>query len=72
MARKKREQKVEDKRLQEYELVYVLSPEITDEALETRVDGITQFITGREGVIDGVEKWGKKEAVLSYKALLRG
>ena len=71
MARKKREQKVEDKRLQEYELVYVVSPEMADEVLETRVNGITQFITGREGVIDGVEKWGKKEACLSYQALFR-
>jgi small subunit ribosomal protein S6 len=72
VARKKREQKVEDKRLQGYELVYVLSPEISDEVLETRVNGMTQFITGRDGVIDGVEKWGKKKLSYPIKHFLEG
>ena len=72
MARKKREQKVEDKKLQEYELVYVLSPEMSDEVLETRVNGITQFITGRDGVIDAVEKWGKRKLSYPIKHFLEG
>ena len=68
MARKKTERKTEDKKLQEYELVYIVNPEMTEEVLETRVNNISQFITGREGVIDGVEKWGKKKAGLSHQA----
>jgi small subunit ribosomal protein S6 len=64
VAKKKREQKTVDTRLQEYELVYIVSPEIADDVLEARIDNISQFITGKEGVIDGVEKWGKKK--LSY------
>lgn len=62
MARKKIERKIKDTRLQEYELVYIVSPEVADESLETRVDNISQFITGKEGVIDGVEKWGRKSS----------
>lgn len=72
MARKKREQKVEDKRLQDYELMYIISPEISDDVLETRVNGITQFITGRDGVVAGVEKWGKKKLAYPIQHFLEG
>ncbi|OGO20563.1 MAG: 30S ribosomal protein S6 [Chloroflexi bacterium RBG_16_50_11] len=67
MVRKKTERKTEDKKSQEYELVYILTPEISDEALETRINGITQFITGKEGVVDAVDKWGKKKLAYSIK-----
>ena len=72
MVRKRKETKTEDKRLQEYELVYIASPEMSDEALETRVNGITQFITGKDGVVDGVEKWGKKKLAYPIKHFLEG
>ena len=72
MARKKIEHKEVDKKLQEYELVYVVSPELADEVLETRVNNISQFITGREGVVDGVEQWGKKRLAYSIKHFLEG
>jgi small subunit ribosomal protein S6 len=72
VPRKRKETKTEDKRLQEYELVYITSPEMSDEALETRVSGITQFITGKEGVVDGVEKWGKKKLAYPIKHFLEG
>lgn len=61
MARKKVETKAEDKRSQEYELVYILAPELSDEALETRVNSINQLITGKDGTVDSVDKWGKKK-----------
>ncbi|MGD0779865.1 MAG: 30S ribosomal protein S6 [Dehalococcoidales bacterium] len=72
MAKKKTEKKAEDKKSQEYELVYILNPEMSDEALETRVNSITQFITGKEGVVDGVDKWGKKKLAYPMKHFLEG
>lgn len=72
MARKKQERKVEDKRLQDYELVYIINPEISDDVLENRVNGVTQFITGRDGVIAGVEKWGKKKLSYPIRHFLEG
>ena len=72
MAKKKIEQTVKDKKSQEYELVYILKPEISDEALETTVNNITQFITSREGVVDAVDKWGKKKLAYSIKHFLEG
>ncbi len=72
MVRKKTERKTEDKKSQEYELVYIINPGVSDEALETRVNGITQFITGKEGVVDAVDKWGKKKLAYPIKHLQEG
>lgn len=72
MVKRKKIQQPKDSRLAEYELVYILSPEMTDEALETRVNGISEFITTREGVIDGVDKWGKKKLAYPIKHFLEG
>lgn len=72
MAKKKAERKTEDTKSQEYELVYILTPEISDEALETRVNNITQFITSKDGTIIGVDKWGKKKLAYPIKHFLEG
>ncbi len=72
MAKKKIERKPVDKKSQEYELVYILNPDMSEEALESYVNGVTQFITGKEGVIDAVDKWGKKKLAYSIKHFLEG
>jgi small subunit ribosomal protein S6 len=72
VVKKKKEQQPKDSRLQEYELVYILNPEMTDEAIDTRVNGISDFITAREGVIDAVDKWGKKRLSYPIKHFLEG
>jgi len=51
VPRKKQEIKVEDTRLQDYEMVFIISPELEDEALENRINSVSQFITGKNGVI---------------------
>ncbi|MFA5308006.1 MAG: 30S ribosomal protein S6 [Dehalococcoidales bacterium] len=72
MAKKRVIQKKTDSKLQEYELVYIVSPEVAEDALEARIDSISQFITGKEGVIDGVDKWGKKRLAYPIKRFLDG
>ena len=73
VARKKEAVKaVEDKQVQDYELVYIVSPEVADEALEVVVNNISQFITGKEGVIDGVDKWGKKRLAYPINHFIEG
>ena len=73
MPRKKQVVKqVEDKRLEDYELVFIVSPEVTDESLDSRIDGISQFIAGKDGVISEVERWGKKKLAYPIKHFLEG
>jgi small subunit ribosomal protein S6 len=72
VARKKEVLKVEDKRLNDYELVFIVSPEIADESLESKIDGISQFITGRDGIVSDVERWGKKKLAYPVGHFLEG
>jgi small subunit ribosomal protein S6 len=73
VARKKQVQKpVEDKRLQDYELIYIINPDVAEDALEAQVNGISQFITSREGAIASVDKWGKRKLAYPLKHYLEG
>jgi small subunit ribosomal protein S6 len=72
VVKKVREKKNTDSRLQEYELVYIIRPDAAEEAIETRIDGINQYITGREGVISETQKWGKKKLAYPIKHFLEG
>jgi small subunit ribosomal protein S6 len=72
VARKKQVLKAEDRRLQDYELIYIINPDVAEDALETQVNGISQFITSRDGVIDSVDKWGKRKLAYPLKHHLEG
>jgi small subunit ribosomal protein S6 len=63
---------VKDKKLQDYELVFILNPDMEEEAVETKVNDIGQFITTREGVITDTQKWGKKKLSYPVKHFLEG
>jgi small subunit ribosomal protein S6 len=73
MAAKKKEAiEVGDKRLQDYELVFIISPEVADESLENTINGISQFITGKDGVVSDVERWGKRRLAYPVEHFLEG
>jgi small subunit ribosomal protein S6 len=72
VVKKKKIVAPKDSRLQEYELVYILNPDMTEEALETRITGISTFITTREGVVDAVDKWGKRRLAYPIKHFIDG
>jgi len=63
---------VGDKKLQAYELVFILNPDMADEAIDSRVNNISQFITTREGVISDTVKWGKKKLSYPVKHFIEG
>jgi small subunit ribosomal protein S6 len=47
-----------------YEMVVIISPEIADEQLETVINNMSTFITGRGGTVVEVARWGKR--MLAY------
>jgi small subunit ribosomal protein S6 len=71
-ARKREAEKVEDKQLQDYELVFIVSPEVADESLENTINGISQFITDRDGVVSEMERWGKRKLAYPVEHFLEG
>jgi len=72
VVKKVREKKTEDKRLQDYELIYIIRPDTADEAIEIKVNGINQFISGKEGVISETQKWGKRKLAYPIKHFIEG
>jgi ribosomal protein S6 len=41
---------VVEQMLNDYELVFIVHPEVADDALDPIINNITQFITGKSGV----------------------
>jgi len=72
VARKKAVEKTEDTRQAEYELVYIINPDVTEEALESKLNSISEYITGHDGVVSNVDKWGKKKLAYPLKHYLEG
>jgi len=68
----KEELQVEDKQLRDYELVFIISPEVSEETLEAAVGSVNQFITGKGGVISGEERWGKRKLAYPITSFLEG
>ena len=66
------ELKVEDKQLRDYELVFIISPEVGEETLEATVSSVNQFVTGKDGVISGEERWGNRKLAYPIKRFLEG
>ena len=68
----KPELKTEDQPPHDYELIYIISPEVGDEALETSITSVSQFITGKGGSISNEERWGKRKLAYPIKRFLEG
>ncbi len=46
--------------MREYELVMVISPEVSDEGVPDTVDRVQKFIQDRGGEVKQVEPWGRR------------
>ena len=71
-TKKKPAVEVKDTKSQDYELVYIIKPDLEEEALESRIESISQYISGNNGVVDEVEKWGKKKLAYPINHSLEG
>jgi small subunit ribosomal protein S6 len=71
-AKKKQAVEVKEAKPQGYELVYIIQPELEEESVESKIDGISQFISSNNGTISEVERWGKKRLAYPIKHYLEG
>jgi small subunit ribosomal protein S6 len=58
--------------LRDYELLLIISPEVTDEELESRVGKISQTITEIGGVVSSTEPWGKRKLAYPIEHFTEG
>ncbi|MFC1941515.1 30S ribosomal protein S6 [Chloroflexota bacterium] len=61
-----------DKQLHSYELVLVISSEVTEEEFEARIDNLTRFVTGNGGIISEIERWGKRGLAYPIRHFVEG
>ena len=62
----------EDRQLHDYELMVIISPELEEEKIGATVANITQFITGKGGVLSDVEQWGKRKLAYPIRHFMEG
>ena len=58
--------------MRDYEMVLVLSPEISDEDLPGAIDKVSQFITSKGGAITEVAPWGRRKLAYPIKRFMEG
>ncbi|MBI3977594.1 MAG: 30S ribosomal protein S6 [Chloroflexi bacterium] len=47
--------------MRDYELVFIVSPQVVDENVQQTLDRVSQFITERGGQIVKVDPWGRRK-----------
>jgi len=62
----------EDKKLHDYELVVIISPELMEEAVDGVMGRISKFITESGGSVANIEQWGKKKLAYPIKHFTEG
>jgi small subunit ribosomal protein S6 len=68
----KEEGKTEEQLGNDYELVFIVHPEVADDALDPLINNITQYITDKAGTVVEVARWGRKKLAYPIKHLMEG
>ena len=55
-----------------YENVFIVSPDLTEEAAKALLEKFTGIITANGGIIDNVSEWGKKKLAYPINDLTEG
>ena len=58
--------------MRDYELVYIISPELDEEATAGVVERISQFVSNRGGEIVEVNQWGRRRLAYPIKHQVEG
>ena len=58
--------------MRDYELVVIISPEVTDEEVPVTLDKMNQFITDRGGSITEVNQWGRRKLAYPIGNFMEG
>ena len=61
------EKTVVKEKVNNYELIFILKPDLTEEKIEAVLETVKKFITGKGGVVADVQKWGKSRLAYQIK-----
>jgi len=72
MVEKVSEKVVTENKLHDYEMVYIISPDVADDKLDSAIDNVSRFITERGGSVSEVERWGRRKLAYPIKHFAEG
>ena len=58
--------------MRSYELIVILSPEVSDEAIEGVTGRLSRFVTERGGDVTAIKPWGKRRLAYPIKRFTEG
>lgn len=47
--------------MNKYELIYIISSDVAEEAREALIKKFASYVEDRKGTVDGIDKWGMKK-----------
>ncbi len=56
----------------EYELIFIVKPDVTDEAAQSIVDRTSKIVTDAEGTVLNVDDWGNRRLAYDIKDFGKG
>lgn len=68
----KEEIKTEEKDLRDYELVFIVRPDIAEDSLDTVVEKVNRIIKTKGGTVSETERWGKRKLAYPIKHHMEG
>jgi small subunit ribosomal protein S6 len=58
--------------MRRYESVWVMNGDLPDEDVKATVDKFTRILAGQEGILVGVEEWGRRKLAYKVQGTSRG
>jgi small subunit ribosomal protein S6 len=58
--------------LRDYDLIYIISPEIGEESVPATVEKVSKLVAERGGAVEGVEQWGKRKLAYPINRFTEG
>ena len=58
--------------LNDYELIYIVSPKVDEEHLTAVVEKVSKSVTDRGGTVEKIDQWGKKRLAYPIKHFNEG
>lgn len=58
--------------MRDYELVFIISPEVPEEEVPTAIERVSGFITGQGGEVREVERWGRRRLAYPIRRHVEG
>lgn len=58
--------------MNKYEIMFIVKPDVEDDARNTLIEGFKNILTNGQGTIDNVDEWGLRDFAYEIKKYTKG